>query len=49
MRLLKRFVLAWDPDFTKVTPAEAAAIAEADAEIERGETVADNEIDWDAD
>ena len=23
--MLKRIVLAWDPDFTKVTPAEAAA------------------------
>lgn len=47
--MLKRIVLAWDPDFTKVTPAEAAALCEAEAEIERGETVPDDAIDWDAD
>lgn len=47
--MLKRIVLAWDPDFTKLTPAEADAIREAEAQIERGETVSDDEIDWDAD
>ena len=39
----------WDADFTKVTPAEAAALDAAEAEIARGETVSDSEIDWDAD
>ena len=47
--LLKRLTLAWDPDFTKLTPAEAAVLREAEAQIERGETVSDDEIDWDAD
>ena len=47
--MLKRIVLAWDPDFTKLTPAEAEALREAAAEIERGETVSAVEIDWDAD
>ena len=47
--MLKRFVLAWDPDFTKLTPSEAAALREAEAEIARGETVSDAAIDWDAD
>lgn len=47
--MLKRIVLAWDPDFTKITPAEAAILQQAEAEIERGETVSDDEIDWDAD
>ena len=46
--MLKRIVLAWDPDFTKLTPAEAEAVREAEAEISRGETVSDSEIDWDA-
>ncbi len=46
--MLKRIVLAWDPDFTKVTPGEAAALAEAEAEIGRGETVSDDAIDWNA-
>lgn len=46
--MLKRFVLAWDPDFTRLTPAEAEAVREAEAEIARGETVPDDAIDWDA-
>ena len=46
--MLKRIVLAWDPDFTKLTPAEAAALREVEAEIARGETVPDSAIDWDA-
>ena len=37
--LIKRLVLAWDPDYTKVTPVEAEAIELAYAEYERGETV----------
>ncbi len=28
---IKKLVRAWDPDFTKVTPAEAKEIAEAEA------------------
>jgi len=43
---VKRLVLAWDPDFTKVTPDEAAALEEARAEYERGETVPFNAADW---
>jgi len=37
--LVKRLVLAWDPDYTKVTPSEAEAIEQALAEYERGDTV----------
>ena len=46
--MLKRIVLAWDPDFTKVTPEEAAEIRQAEEEHARGEFVRDDEIDWDA-
>ena len=35
-------ILAWDPDFTKTTPEEAAQIATAEA----GEFIADSDIDW---
>ena len=45
--LVKRMVLAWDPDFTKVTPAEAAEIEQARLEYERGETVPMEAINWD--
>ena len=47
--VMKRMVLAWDPDFTKLTPEEAADLEEAEAQIARGETVSDDAIDWDAD
>ena len=40
---IKRFVLAWDPDFTKVTPEERRRIDEAEA----SGFVSDDEIDWD--
>ena len=36
---IKRLVLAWDPDFTKVTPDEAEALEQAQAEYGRGEVV----------
>jgi len=37
--LVKRLALAWDPDFTKVTPAESERIRRARTEYERGECV----------
>jgi hypothetical protein len=40
--LIKKLVLAWDPDFTKVTPEEADALHEAEA----GEFISDQDIDW---
>ncbi len=40
---LKRFVLAWDPDFTKVTPDERERIENA----EQSGFIPDDEIDWD--
>lgn len=45
--LVKKLVLAWDPDFTKVTPAEARELEQARAEYERGETIPHSAIDWD--
>ena len=46
LEFVKRLVLAWDPDFTKVTPSEAAAVAQARIEYERGETVRHEDIGW---
>ena len=40
---VKKLILAWDPDFTKVTPEEAKSIAAA----EESGFVPENEIDWD--
>lgn len=43
LEFIKKLVQAWDPDFTKVTPDEAARISEA----ENSGFIADEEIDWD--
>ena len=41
---IKRLVLAWDPDYTKVTPIEAAEIDIAFAEYESGDVVSFEDI-----
>ena len=40
---IKKLVLAWDPDFTKVTSEEASKISSA----ENSGFVNETEIDWD--
>ena len=40
---IRKMVLAWDPDFTKVTAEEAERIEKA----ENSGFVSDEEIDWD--
>ena len=35
-KLVKKLILIWDPDFTKVTPKERRALDQADAELESG-------------
>ena len=39
---VKKLVLAWDPDFTKVTPEERAMIEAA----EKSGFIPEEEIDW---
>lgn len=46
LEFIKKLVLAWDPDFTKVTPLERAELEQAEKEIENGETVSHNAINW---
>ena len=45
MELVKRLVLAWDPDFTKLTPDERARLEAAEA-AEIGEYIDSEDIDW---
>lgn len=47
LEFIKKLVLAWDPDFTKLTPAECAELEEARKEIENGDTVSHDAINWD--
>lgn len=42
--MIKRVVLAWDPDFTKVTASEAAKLEEAEKELENGELVSHEDV-----
>lgn len=44
--LIKKLVLAWDPDFTKVTPEERAAMDRAIDEFDAGDFVTDDQINW---
>lgn len=47
LEFIKKLVIAWDPDFTKVTPAERAKLEEAQREIENSETISHDAINWD--
>lgn len=44
---VKRMVLAWDPDFTKLTPAEHRRLEEAEKDFASGDTIRQDDIDWD--
>ena len=47
LELVKKLVLAWDPDFTKATPCEHAEMEQAVKELDAGEYVTDDQINWD--
>ncbi len=44
--MIKRMVLAWDSDFTKLTPLERERLIQSEKEISNGETVNHLDIDW---
>lgn len=44
--IIKKLVLAWDPDYTKVTPNEVADIEQAEKNYENGDYYTDDEINW---
>ena len=44
--LVKKLILAWDADYTKVTPEEYNQIINAENEIENGDFVKHDEIEW---
>ena len=45
--ILRRLVLAWDHDFTKLTPAEYERLKESEHDLKQGCTVKMEDIDWD--
>ena len=44
LEFIKKLVLAWDPDYTKLTPSERESLEEALADTE---TMTHDEINWD--
>lgn len=45
-QFIKRLALAWDPDFTKLTPEERKRLEAAEQRIDSGEYVKDSDIEW---
>ena len=44
--MVKKLIKAWDPDFTKLTPSEAEELDSILAEMDAGEYVTNDDIDW---
>ena len=44
---IKRMVLAWDSDYTKLTPTERKRLEEAEQDFINGDTVSHDDINWD--
>lgn len=47
LEILKKLVIAWDPDFTKVTLKERIALEEAEKDIAENGTISHDAINWD--
>jgi len=46
-QFIKRLVLAWDPDFTKLTYEERERLEDAEKRMDNGEYIKDSDIEWD--
>ena len=46
LEFIKRLVIAWDPDFTKVTLKERIALEEAEKDIAENGTISHDAINW---
>lgn len=42
--LIKRLIVAWDPDFTKVTADEKAILDQTDAEMKSGDYISEEDF-----
>jgi hypothetical protein len=47
LEFIKKLVLAWDPDFTKLTAAERKELEEAEKSIVEEGTISHDAINWD--
>ena len=46
LEFIRKLVLAWDPDFTKLTPEERKQLEAAEQRVDSGEYVKDSDINW---
>lgn len=44
--MIKRLVLAWDSDYTKLTPTERTRLEESTKDLKNGDVTNYNDIDW---
>ncbi len=47
LEFIKKLVLAWDPDFTKVTAKERKELEEVEKDIIKNGTIPHESINWD--
>ncbi len=47
LEFIKKLVLAWDPDYTKVTSAEKKELEEAEKDISENRMISHDAINWD--
>lgn len=47
LEFIKKLVIAWDPDFTKVTSSERSALERAEKDITENGTISHEDINWD--
>lgn len=47
LEFIKKLVIAWDPDFTKVTSTERHALEKAEKDISENGTISHDAINWD--
>lgn len=45
-QFIRRLVLAWDPDFTKLTQEERKRLKASEQRIDSGEYVKDSDVNW---
>jgi hypothetical protein len=47
LEFIKKLVVAWDPDYTKVTPSERKELEDAERDMIENGTVSHEAINWD--
>ncbi len=47
LEIIKKLVIAWDPDFTRLTSAERAELEEAEKDMAENGTIPHEAVNWD--